>query len=111
MEVSFATTQLQKLGNDASLAQRKLGKERADKLQLRLDQISAAAHLGEVQLLPGARCHELRNNRNEQFSLDLDGPYRLIVEIDDDPVPRNPDGGIDINHVERLLVVEIVDTH
>lgn len=97
----------------ASLArmQRKWGAERAKKVKLRLDQMMAAASLAEFKALPQARCHQLVANRDEQFSLDLDGPYRLIVQVDDEPVPRRPDGGIDLDRVERLLVLEITDTH
>lgn len=90
---------------------RKWGPERGKKVKLRLDQMAAAASLAELITLPQARCHQLGANRDEQFSLDLDGPYRLIVEVDHEPVPQHADGGIDLDRVERLLVLEIVDTH
>lgn len=90
---------------------RKWGAERAKKVHLRLDQMRSAATLAELQTLPQARCHQLTGDRHEQFSLDLDGPYRLIVTIDQDPVPRLSDGGIDLDKVDRLLVLEIADTH
>lgn len=111
MEVSFASAQLGRLCNNLVTARRKLGEERAKKLQLRLDQISAATHLAELATLPQARCHQLKGDRDERFSLDLDGPHRLIVEVDHDPVPRTADGGVDREKIERLLVLEIRDTH
>lgn len=37
--------------------------------------------------------------------------YRLILEVDDQPIPRREDGGIDTGSVESLVVLEIADTH
>lgn len=111
MEVSFASGQMAKTCSSPVLMRRRWGAERAKKVQLRLDQMTAAANLAELQTLPQARCHPLKSDRHEQFSLDLDGPYRLIVSVDHDPIPRLPDGGIDLDKVDSLLVVEIVDTH
>lgn len=71
----------------------------------------AASTLAELMTLPQARCHQLGADRDEQFSLDLDGPYRLLVAVDDDPMLRRDDGGIDLERVTRLLVLEIDDTH
>jgi hypothetical protein len=66
---------------------------------------------GELMTLPQARCHQLSADRDEEFSLDLDGPYRMIVEIADMPVPRNEDDGIRLTEVKRVTVTDIVDTH
>lgn len=111
MEVSFVSQQMARTCASLAHMQRKWGAERAKKVKLRLDQMRAAASLAELMALPQARCHQLVANRDEQFSLDLDGPYRLIVQVDHEPVPRRPDGGIDLNRVERLLVLEITDPH
>ena len=111
LEVSFRGTQLAKLCTDKGLRQRKLGPERAKKLLLRLNQMSAAEDLGELMTLPQARCHQLSVDRDEQFSLDLDGPYRLIIEVTDRPIPRNADGGISLAVVKRVMVIDLTDTH
>lgn len=111
MEVSFRGARLAKLCTDKTLRQRKLGPERAKKVLLRLNQMSAAEHLGELVALPQARCHQLSVDRDEQFSLDLDGPYRLIIEVTDRPIPRNADGGIALEQVTRVTVTDLTDTH
>lgn len=111
LEVSFRSAQLAKLCTDKGLRQRKLGPQRAKKLLLRLNQMSAAADLSELMTLPQARCHQLSVDRDEQFSLDLDGPYRLIIEVTDRPIPRNSDGGIALAEVTRITVIELTDTH
>lgn len=111
MEVGFDGRRLQGLFNDPKKLRRRYGVERAKKIELRLSQIVAAADLAELCRLPQARCHQLTADRSEQFSLDLEGPYRLLVEVGDDPVPRLPDGGIDRTQVHRLYVIDVSDTH
>ncbi len=111
MQVGFRTTQLAKLCSDPSVRRRKLGEERARKVQLRLDQLVAAADLSVLCALPQARCHQLTGDRFEQFSLDLDGPHRMLIEVADNPVPRTDDGGIARDLVRRVVVIEIVDPH
>jgi plasmid maintenance system killer protein len=111
LDVYFGSAAIAKLCGDPATRQRKLGPERAKKVGLRLDQMAAAANLAELEQLPQARCHELTGDRREQFSLDLDGPYRLIVEVGDEPIPRTSDGGIDREKVTILLVIEICDPH
>jgi proteic killer suppression protein len=60
--------------------------------------------------LPG-RCHELRGKSPAELSLDLDGPYRLIFEPADDPVPVKDDGGLDWTKVQGVTVLRVEDTH
>lgn len=111
MEIGFSTARFEKVCTDKSARQRKLGSERARKLLMRLDQLSAAADLAEFTKLPQVRCHQLGADRDEQVSADLDGPYRLIFEVADDPIPRKSDGGIDTAAVHRVILIEITDTH
>ena len=84
---------------------------REEKIALRFTQIKAAASLDVLCKVPQARCHQLVADRSEQFSLDLEHPLRMIVEVADAPVPRVADGGIDRTQVRRLAFVEITDTH
>lgn len=111
MDVGFGSARLAKVCNDTSLRVRKLGTERSAKVLLRLEQLAASANLADFHKLPQTRCHQLSADRDEQFSADLDGPYRLIFEVADDPVPRRGDGGIDLEKVTRVRVLEIADTH
>ena len=111
MRVSFDNARLQRDCSSNKDRQRRFGAERARKLRLRLSQMQAAASIAELMTLPGARCHQLRGDRDEQFSVDLDGPYRLIFEVDVDPEPRRDDGGVDVEAVDAIVVIEITDTH
>jgi proteic killer suppression protein len=111
MRVSFTSGRLAKDCSSDSQRQRRFGTERARKIKLRLDQMQAAASIAELMSLPGARCHQLKADRDEQFSVDLDGPYRLIFEVDMNVVPRRQDGGVDLDAVDAVVVIEIKDTH
>ena len=108
MRVSFTSAKLAKDCSSDRERQRRFGAERARKIKLRLDQMQAAASIAELMTLPGARCHQLCADRDVQFSVDLDGPYRLIFEVDVTPVPRRQDKGI---AVDAVVVIEITDTH
>lgn len=111
MEVGFRTTQMAKTCTDPRARQRKFGAERAKKILLRLTQMTAAANLGELMRLPQARCHPWSVGIGDQYTVDLDGPYRLLFEVADDPVPRLSDGGIDVHQVHQITVVEVTDPH
>jgi proteic killer suppression protein len=80
-------------------------------LQLRLAVLEAAASLSDVPVDPPERRHQLTQNRAGQFAVDAMYPYRLIFEPDHDPIPRQVDGGIDLDQVTAIVIVEIVDYH
>jgi len=65
----------------------------ARRISQRLDDLAAAETLEIVCALPG-RCHELHGDLCGVLSLDLDHPYRLLIEPTE-PAPRLPDGGLD----------------
>jgi len=43
--------------------------------------------------------------------LDLDGPYRLVFEVAQNPVPRKPDGGLDWKIIATIRILEVTNTH
>lgn len=110
MRISFADTDLERQANDSKLIKRMQGEQRAKLLRRRLDSLHAADCLEDLRNAPG-RCHELRENRAGQLSIDLDGPYRLIFEPAEAPVPTKPDGGLDWKRITAIMIVEIANTH
>ena len=60
--------------------------------------------------LPG-RFHPLTADRSGQFSLDLDGPYRLIFEPANEPLPVRPSGDLDLTKVTCVRIIEVVNYH
>ena len=111
MDVLFGTSKLRKQCIDAKLRVRRYGPRRAALMQRRLDELRAAETLEDIRHLPGPRCHELIGDRAGQLSLDLDHPYRLLMEPANDPVPLQPDGGLDWGLVTAVRVIEVTDTH
>ncbi len=107
MEISFRDRQMQKLCSDERSAVKELGPIRAKRLRTRLNELGLAARVAE--LLTG-RPHPLKGDRAHQFSVDLDGPMRLIVEAND-PAAIVPGGAIDWPNVTAVWVVALEDTH
>jgi proteic killer suppression protein len=89
----------------------KLGTRCAQRLQLRLAELQTAEVLEDMRQLPGARCHELTQDRKGQLAVDLVHPRRLVFEPANDPVPTKEDGGLDWSKVTRIMVIEITDYH
>lgn len=75
-----------------------------------MKQLQAADTLADMRLLPG-RCHELRGDRAGELAVSLDGPYRLIFQPANDPIPTLPDGGLDWSQVTAICIIEVVNYH
>lgn len=90
-------------------AKRRFG-ENAELLLSRLATLLAADRLVDVVAAPG-KFHQLTGDRAGQFALALRGPHRLIFEVANQPVPRLPDGGVDLAEVRRVRVLEVAQYH
>ena len=111
MELTFRNAKLARLCSSGDRMIRELGAPMARRLGARLQELEAADTLVDMRLLPQARAHELRGDRDEQISLDLVHPMRLILEVANAPIPRTPEGGLDWADISSVMVVEITDTH
>lgn len=108
MEITFKDSKLQKLCEQQAVAQKKLGKKCARKLQSRLADLVAA---GSVRELIAGRPHPLKGDRAGQFALDLEGGKRLVFEAANDPVPCRENGSVDWSKVTHVHIVFIGDYH
>jgi proteic killer suppression protein len=111
MELSFATKKLAKLLNSQKETLRVYGPDNGKRVLIRLQQMASSASLAEFARLPQTRVHELKANRDEQISIDVKHPYRLLVVPDHDEPPRKPDGGLDWSRITKVTVIGIEDTH
>ena len=111
MDIVFRTNKLRNACNDKARCEREYGANRAKRLGRRLDELHAALCLADIAKLPQARCHELKGNRVGQISVDLDGPYRLLFVVANEPVPLKPDGGLDWSRVTAIEIIGVEDTH
>ncbi len=110
MNITFANNKLEKIANDQKKMLAELGKKRAEKLQIRLDDIRGAITLEDVKHLPG-NYHELTGNRKGQWACDLDNPYRLVFEPHENPIPTDKDGKYIWIEIKGVEILEIVNYH
>lgn len=111
VEISYQNKRLAKLLTNRKEVLRTYGPDNGKRILLRLDQIAAAAHLFELSQLPQTRVHQLKADRDEQISIDVKHPCRLIAVPGNQLVPRKPDGGLDWSRIDQLTILEITDTH
>jgi plasmid maintenance system killer protein len=111
MEISFTNKKLAKLLNSEKDTLRKYGSDNGKRIRLRLSQLAAVENLQELASFPQIRLHQLTGNRNEQLSIDVKHPYRLLVVPNHEEIPRKPDGGLDWQRITAVTVMEITDTH
>lgn len=110
MDISFSSSKREKQFNSAKELNKVHGQQRAKAIMKRMGQLAAADNLEQLRNAPG-RCHLLTGNLSQTFSLDLDGPYRLLFESTEDPPPQLEDDTIDWNQITSVRILEVRDTH
>lgn len=111
MEIDFKKTKLKRIFESESALKRKYGDRMARTIMMRIAILDASSCLAEVPTTKPDRCHQLTEDRDEQFAVDLVHPQRLIFEVDQDPIPRNEDGGINKENVTAIVIIEVIDYH
>lgn len=98
MDITYKSNKLEKVCTDAKVAERSYGKEMAEKIQMRIDELVAADTIEMMIQFHIGRCHPLTNNRKRQYAMDLVHPYRLVFEKHG-------------NEIQIAHILEIVDYH
>ena len=114
MYITFKNKKLEKLFNDGKTLNKYHGALRAKKIRIRMKEFKAAKCLQDFwpPKSPPGRCHELtKGKRYGQLSVDLDHPYRLIFMVNQSPVPKNKEGGLDWSKVTEIKILGVEDTH
>lgn len=83
----------------------------AQTIRARLGVLKNARTLADAPKTKPDRLHQLKGDRADQFAVDLVHPKRLVFEPNHDPVPRTADGGIDLERVTAITVLDVVDYH
>ena len=110
MEISFKKNKLKKQFEDENKMTKAFG-DRAGRLQMRLSTLMAASCLADISSDPPDCCHPLSGQRNEQFAITITKNWRLIFEVDHEDIPLLEDGGINLEAVTKICIVEVVDYH
>jgi len=98
LDITYNNKKIEKICTDEKVAERTYGSEMANKIQQRINEISAADTIEMMIQFHIGRCHPLTNNRKGQYAVDLVQPYRLIFEKIGDII-------------QIANIVEIVDYH
>lgn len=98
MDITYKNNKIKMVCTDAKIAERTYGREMAEKISQRIDEITAADTVEMMIQSHIGRCHPLTQNRKGQYAVDLVHPYRLIFE-------KNGD------EIQIANILEIVDYH
>ena len=98
MDITYKNRKIEKVCTDAKAAERTYGREMADKIHQRIDEIDAADTVEMMIQCHIGRCHPLINNRKGQYAVDLVHPYRLVFEKQG-------------TEIQIAHIMEIVDYH
>ncbi len=110
MDVVFSSTKLAKEFNSAKELNKVHGQQRAKSIMKRMMQLAAADNLDQLRNAPG-RCHVLKGDLACIFSLELDGPYRLLFEAADASPSITEVGSINWSLITSVRILEVRDTH
>lgn len=111
MDIDFRKRKLEKTFNAQAELLKAYGMPMAKAIMKRMTVLKNARNLGQVPITPPERRHQLTEDRDEQYAVDLVHPKRLVFEVNHDPVPRKADGGVDVENVTAISIIEVVDYH
>jgi len=100
MEIEFVNSRIKTIAEKHSKAIKKYGKERADKIMIRLNELKAAETLLDIKNLPQTELEPLKYERSGQFSIKTVKQYRIIIE---------PIGDYEINKLNTIKKVKILN--
>lgn len=98
MQITYKNKKIKKVCTEAKAAERIHGREMADEIHQRIDEIGAADTVEMMVQFHIGRCHPLTQNRKGQYAVDLVQPYRLVFEKKGD-------------EVQIANILEVVDYH
>jgi proteic killer suppression protein len=110
MDINFKSKKLEKLFNSSKELSRKYG-QNAGVIDNRMALFRGVICLNDIPEAKPTRRHQLSENRNNQFAVDLKHPYRLIFCANHDELPLKDDGGIDLVRVTAITIIEVKDYH
>lgn len=98
MQIEYKNNGIKKVCKIAAAAEKKYGREMADKIHQRIDEIQAADTVEQMIQYRIGRCHPLHQNREGQYAVDLVHPKRLVFEKKG-------------NEIQIAYIIEVTDYH
>lgn len=110
MELSYKNSKLEKsLTTDTGLA-KSYGKL-AKKIKQRRIQLESADSLEVISKLPALRLHQHIGKGKGTWSIDIQENWRILFEINQNPVPTLEDGRIDLKAITIICIESVEDPH
>lgn len=86
MEITYKTKKIEKICTDAKTAEKTYGRNMAEKIQQRIQEIYSADTVETMVKYHIGRCHPLKQNRKGQYAVDLVHPYRMVFNVIEDEI-------------------------
>ena len=110
MELSYKNNKLKKsLTTDKGLL--KLNSRLAKKIKQRRIELESADNLEVISKIPVLRLHQYKGNRKGTWSIDIQENWRILFEINQDPIPTLEDGGVDLKAITIISIESVEDPH
>ncbi|MFC6295936.1 type II toxin-antitoxin system RelE/ParE family toxin [Lactiplantibacillus daoliensis] len=107
MDYVAENRKLAKILNDSRLLVKNFGRDRAKRIQTRLDEFDAATSLQQIPSDPPPRCHRLHNNLEGKFAVDVSKNFRIIFEGYD----KNDQLSVEKSEIVTVQIIQIEDYH
>ena len=111
MDIKFRSKKLANILNSEHELRRTYGKDMGETIENRLKVLKAASCLEEVPKVKPERMHALSGERKGHYAVDLKHPYRLIFKPNVIPLPKKPDGSVDLAQIREIIILEVTDYH
>lgn len=111
MKVRFRRKKLGDICNSRNELIAKFGADNAAKIMSRLFELHSVDNLGQIPTHKPSRLHQLHGDREGQYAVDLKHPFRLVFEPENNPLPYNTDGSLDLTGITEIIIIEVVDYH
>ena len=108
MKIEFRSKKLAKILQSESAIRKEYG-ILAKNLMVRLSELNAAQNL--AGLPDCAHCHPLTGDKKGRFSVRIRKNWSLEFKPNLDKIPLLSDGGVDLEKIDSILVLEVVDHH
>jgi len=81
LQIEYKSRGLERVCKNAYEAEKKHGKNMAEKIHQRIDEITTADSVEMLIQYKIGGCHILKGDRKEQYAMILIQPYRLVFEV------------------------------
>lgn len=111
MEIEFRNNKLKKVCESSQKAAQKYGDQNAKKLFQRISEIRAADSIAVLMTVHPARCHKLKGDKKDLFSVDLIHPLRLLLKPVGEIEDYIEEGNIKFEKMKKVIIWSMEDTH